>query len=172
MTLQVTVLAFGSNPICTARGVEVGTSDGRNKQQLPSVHKRFTKDSASHAIWIKAWLHTVFSCCVLTAVIVLLGEMGRRISTISSIGFPRWWTFFSKWHHWIWNVSVSNNCYADGTWHTTTWKTVGWLLNFVFCLFMARQWDMTDSFTFSDFSAFQTMAVSMTIMTQTMTDKI
>jgi hypothetical protein len=44
----------------------------------------------------------------------------------------------------------------------TTWKTVGWLMNSSFHLFMAKQWDATDFSTFSDFSNFWTMTMLLT----------
>jgi hypothetical protein len=52
--------------------------------------------------------------------------------------------------------------------YETTWKITGSLLNSHFHLFKVEQWAVTDFFQFFDFSIFKTMAVLLTIMTQTM----
>jgi hypothetical protein len=126
---------------------------------------RLAKDRMLHPIQIKTWLHTAFSCCIVAAVITLLVEEVNRYyqyldylhdtpSPVSEVPEPGRFLFLAI----IFQMQ-----------HNMTPKrplTDYWTAAFSF---LWQNSEMTNSFTFCSFSTFQTTALLLTIMTQTMT---
>jgi hypothetical protein len=146
------LLKWGQLMVRTNSSVHQFTADMTDKRWNVSHHKKLKLNSihCCHFVWYFA------------AVITFLVEKANCYYQ-QYLKLPWWWTFSSTWCHWTWNVSVSSSYYSNGIWHTLQIQR---LLNSSFSLSVAKQWDVTDSFTFLNFYSFKTMTMILIIMTK------
>jgi hypothetical protein len=112
----------------------------------------------------REFFHVVFC----SSYSITLG-VGDQLLLSSVLGHSTQCAFSSTWHHKFKRFCFLAIIFKWDMKYETDWETIGLWLNSSWHHFTVKQWHVAGSYTLFDISTFQTIALILSIMTQTMT---